>query len=101
MIPRISWALADQIDRFADRDAHHASVRRWLDLLQALGLIRWQAGINDAGEEARTEIALLEVPGTHFHAALEGVTLPTADAAASSVAKLLEAGARDGGAAAR
>jgi hypothetical protein len=37
-------------------------VRRWLDLLQAIGLIRWQAGINDAGEEARTEITLLAVP---------------------------------------
>ena len=48
-------------DRFADRDAHHASVRRWLDLLHAIGLIRWQAGVNDTGEEARTEITLLAV----------------------------------------
>jgi hypothetical protein len=60
LAPIMGWERSD--DRFADRDAHHASVRRWLDLLQAIGLIRWQAGINDAGEEARTEITLLAVP---------------------------------------
>ena len=57
LAPIMGWERSG--DRFADRDAHHASVRRWLDLLQALGLIRWQAGINDTGEEARTEITLL------------------------------------------
>ena len=60
LAPIMGWERSG--DRFADRDAHHASVRRWLDLLQAIGLIRWQAGINDAGEEARTEITLLAVP---------------------------------------
>ena len=59
LAPIMGWERSD--DRFADRDAHHASVRRWLDLLQALGLIRWEAGINDAGEEVRTEITLLAV----------------------------------------
>ena len=60
LAPTMGWERG--ADRFADRDAHHASVRRWLDLLQALGLIRWQAGINDVGEEARTEITLLAFP---------------------------------------
>src|SRR5207248_9940106 len=59
LAPIMGWERSG--DRVADRDAHHASVRRWLDLLQALGLIGWQAGINDAGEEARTEITLLAV----------------------------------------
>lgn len=60
LAPIMGWERSG--DRFVDRDAHHASVRRWLDLLQAIGLIRWRAGINDAGEEARTEIGLLAVP---------------------------------------
>ena len=60
LAPIMGWERSG--DPFADRDAHHASVRRWLDLLHAIGLIRWQAGINDTGEEARTEITLLAVP---------------------------------------
>jgi ATP-dependent Clp protease ATP-binding subunit ClpA len=41
-------------------------------------------------------VALLEAPGTHFHAALAGSNLPTADAAAQSVDKLIADKVPDG-----
>ena len=63
LAPIMGWERSG--DRFADRDAHHSSVRRWLRWLrQAAGLIAVSTALNDAGEEARTEITLLDVAGT-------------------------------------
>jgi hypothetical protein len=61
----LDWECSE--DRFADRDRHHTSVRRWLDALQAAGLIRWRAAENDEGELCRTEITLLPVPELDAH----------------------------------
>jgi hypothetical protein len=49
-------------DKFADRDRHHRSVRRRLRDLEAMGLLRWTAGLDVNGEEARTELQLLPAP---------------------------------------
>ena len=57
LAPIMGWERSG--DRFADRDAHHSSVRRWLRWLQAAGLVAVRTALNDAGEEARTEITLL------------------------------------------
>jgi hypothetical protein len=45
-----------------DRDRHHQAVRRRLRDLQAMGLVRWSVGVDEDGEERRTELELLEVP---------------------------------------
>jgi hypothetical protein len=44
-----------------DRDRHHQAVRRRLRALQAMGLLRWTVGVDDDGEERRTELELLGV----------------------------------------
>jgi hypothetical protein len=49
-------------DKFADRDRHHRAVRRRLRDLQDMGLLRWRAGVDEDGEEARTELELLVAP---------------------------------------
>ena len=49
-------------DKFADRDRHHRAVRRRLRDLQQMGLLRWTAGVDIDGEEARTELQLLSAP---------------------------------------
>jgi hypothetical protein len=58
--PALGWERSE--DRFADRDRHHASVRRWLEALQAAGLIQWRAAENEEGELCRTEVTLLPAP---------------------------------------
>jgi hypothetical protein len=45
-----------------DRDRHHQAVRRRLRALQAMGLVRWSVGVDEDGEERRTELELLSVP---------------------------------------
>jgi hypothetical protein len=55
-----SWQLTD--DKFADRDRYHSAVRRRLRDLQAMGLLDWRIGIDDLGEERRTELVLRQVP---------------------------------------
>ena len=55
-----SWQLTD--DPFADRDRYHSAVRRRLRDLQAMGLLDWRIGIDDLGEERRTELVLRPVP---------------------------------------
>jgi hypothetical protein len=55
-----SWQLTE--DEFADRDRYHTAVRPRLRDLQAMGLLRWRADVDDEGEERRTELELLEVP---------------------------------------
>lgn len=54
------WRMSG--DAFADRDRHHSAVRRRLRVMAACGLLTWQAGVNLEGEEARTELLLLEPP---------------------------------------
>lgn len=54
------WTMTG--DRFADRDRHHTAVRRHLNDLAECGLLTWHAGLNLAGEEARTELLLHEMP---------------------------------------
>ena len=49
-------------DKFADRDRHHRAVRRRLRDLQQMGLLRWTAGLDVDGAEARTELQLLTAP---------------------------------------
>jgi hypothetical protein len=45
-------------DGFDARDRHHQAVRRRLRDLEAMGLLRWQIGLDLDGEERRTEIEL-------------------------------------------
>jgi hypothetical protein len=45
-----------------DRDRHHRAVRRRLRDLQAMGLLRWRVGVDELGEERRTELELQPVP---------------------------------------
>jgi hypothetical protein len=45
-----------------DRDRHHQAVRRRLRDLQAMGVLRWSVGVDEDGEERRTELELLAVP---------------------------------------
>ena len=47
---------------FGDRDRHHSAVRRRLRDLAAMGLLRWRVGVDDDGQERRTELELLEAP---------------------------------------
>ncbi|MGI8622320.1 MAG: hypothetical protein ACR2NB_02265, partial [Solirubrobacteraceae bacterium] len=54
------WTMTG--DAFSDRDRHHSTVRRRLGVMVAAGLLTWQAGVNDDGEEARTELLLTEPP---------------------------------------
>lgn len=55
-----SWQLTD--DPFVDRDRYHSAVRGRLRELQAMGLLRWRAGVDDDGEDVRTELELCVVP---------------------------------------
>ena len=55
-----SWQLTE--DKFVDRDRYHCAVRRRLRDLDAMGLLRWRTGIDDDGEERRTELVLRPVP---------------------------------------
>jgi hypothetical protein len=56
----MGWARSD--DRYADRDAHHASVRRWLRDLQTAGLLSWTIAVDDEGQEVALEFVLRPVP---------------------------------------
>jgi hypothetical protein len=47
---------------FEDRDRHHQAVRRRLRDLQAMGLVRWRVGVDEDGEERRTELELRPPP---------------------------------------
>lgn len=49
-------------EKFADRDRHHQAVRRRLRDLDAMGLLRWQIGVDVTGEDARTELWLRPAP---------------------------------------
>jgi len=55
-----AWKLSG--DRFADRDCHGGAVKRRLRALKGCGLLRWRIGVDEAGEERRTELDLLAVP---------------------------------------
>ena len=56
----MGWARSD--DRYADRDAHHASVRRWLRDLQTAGLLSWTIAVDDEGQDVALEFVLRPVP---------------------------------------
>jgi hypothetical protein len=56
----MGWSRSD--DRYADRDAHHASVRRWLRDLQTAGLLSWTIAVDDEGQEVALEFVLRPVP---------------------------------------
>jgi hypothetical protein len=57
-----AWRITGADDGFEDRDRHHRTVRRRLDALQAMGLLRWRIGTNPDGEERRTELQLRPAP---------------------------------------
>ena len=52
-----AWRI-DGGEGFEDRDRHQSAVRRRLDALQAMGLLRWRIGTDLDGEERRTELEL-------------------------------------------
>jgi hypothetical protein len=56
-----AWRI-DGGEGWEDRDRHHRTVRRRLDALQAMGLLRWRIGTNPDGEERRTELELRPAP---------------------------------------
>jgi len=55
-----AWTLTGE--GFEDRDRHHQAVRRRLRDLQAMDLVRWRVGVDENGQERRTELELREVP---------------------------------------
>ncbi len=57
-----AWRITGADDGFEDRDRHHRTVRRRLDALQAMGLLRWRIGTDTDGEERRTELELRPAP---------------------------------------
>jgi hypothetical protein len=57
-----AWRITGADDGFEDRDRHHRTVRRRLDALQAMGLLRWRIGTDLDGEERRTELELHSAP---------------------------------------
>jgi hypothetical protein len=56
-----AWRI-DGGEGWEDRDRHHRAVRRRLDALQAMGLLRWRVGTDLDGEERRTELELRPAP---------------------------------------
>lgn len=56
-----AWRI-DGGEGWEDRDRHHRAVRRRLDALQAMGLLRWRVGTDLEGEERRTELELRPAP---------------------------------------
>ena len=56
-----AWRI-DGGEGFEDRDRHQQAVRRRLDALQAMGLLRWRVGTDLDGEERRTELELRPAP---------------------------------------
>ena len=56
-----AWRI-DGGEGFEDRDRHHRTIRRRLDALQAMGLLRWRIGTDLDGEERRTELELRPAP---------------------------------------
>ncbi len=56
-----AWRI-DGGEGWEDRDRHHSAVRRRLDALQAMGLMRWRIGTDTDGEERRTELELRPAP---------------------------------------
>ena len=56
-----AWRI-DGGEGLEDRDRHHRAVRRRLDALQAMGLLRWRIGTDLDGEERRTELELRPAP---------------------------------------
>ena len=55
-----AWKITGE--GFEDRDRHHRAIRRRLENLQAMGLLRWRIGTDLDGEERRTELELLPAP---------------------------------------
>ncbi len=67
-----AWRITGADDGFEDRDRHHRTIRRRLDVLQAMGLLWWRIGTDPDGEERRTELELRpapEVSAEELHAA--------------------------------
>jgi hypothetical protein len=56
-----AWKVTGE-DGWEDRDRHHQAVRRRLRDLQAMGLLRWRVGVDEHGEERRTELELHPAP---------------------------------------
>ena len=56
-----AWRI-ERGEGWEDRDRHHRAVRRRLDALQAMGLLRWRIGTDLDGEERRTELELRPAP---------------------------------------
>jgi hypothetical protein len=56
-----AWRI-DGGEGWEDRDRHHRTIRRRLDALQAMGLLRWRIGTDTDGEERRTEFELQPAP---------------------------------------
>ncbi len=56
-----AWRI-DRGEGWEDRDRHQSAVRRRLDALQAMGLLRWRIGTDTDGEERRTELELQDPP---------------------------------------
>jgi hypothetical protein len=56
-----AWRI-DGGEGWEDRDRHHRTIRRRLDALQAMGLLRWRIGTDPDGEERRTELELQPAP---------------------------------------
>ena len=56
-----AWQI-DGGEGWEDRDRHQRAVRRRLDALQAMGLLRWRIGTDIDGEERRTELELRPAP---------------------------------------
>jgi len=52
-----AWRI-DGEEGFQDRDRHHRAVRRRLDALAAMSLLRWRIGTDLDGDERRTELEL-------------------------------------------
>ena len=56
-----AWRI-DGGEGWEDRDRHQRAVRRRLDALQEMGLLRWRVGTDLEGEERRTELELRPAP---------------------------------------
>ena len=55
-----AWRMTGE--KMSDRDRHQSAVRRRLRVMADCGLLSYQAGVNLDGEQARTELLLLDPP---------------------------------------
>lgn len=60
LIPMMGWQDKGTVE--ANRSAHGRSVRRWLDRLQAMGLLEWHGVRDNHGRWWRIELRLLAAP---------------------------------------